>query len=57
MNTETIRKMSRDELVEWLDTKGQVVDPEASDDDLRDDVCEVLASEYCDLDPPDPWRD
>jgi|GEM_PF-2877748 len=58
MNTETIRKMSRAELVEWLESKGIAVDdPDRTDDQLRDDVCEVLASEYCDLDPPDPWRD
>jgi len=58
MNTETIRKMSRAELVEWLESKGIAVDdPDRTDDQLRDDVCAVLASEYSDLDPPDPWRD
>jgi hypothetical protein len=58
MNTETIRHMSRRELVEWLESKGIAVDdPDRTDDDLRDEVGAVLASEYRDEDPPDPWRE
>jgi len=57
MNSETIRKMARTELVDWLEGNRIAVDPDRTDDNLRNDVCAVLASEFSDEDPPDPWRD
>jgi len=58
MNSETIRHMTRRELVAWLESKGIAADdPDRTDDNLRDEVGAVLASEYSDEDPPDPWRE
>ncbi len=49
LNTETIRKMDRDELIEELRALGESVDEQdesadnvRTDDNLRDDLCRAL---------------
>lgn len=51
LNTETIRKMDRDELIEELRALGESVDEQdesadnvRTDDNLRDDLCRALES-------------
>lgn len=52
LNTDVIRKMSRDELEDACSSLRIPTGHGPSDDELRDAICQALSAQYDDVDPP-----